>query len=308
MADWGKLVLLLATFAACPGCVSTLGSVIVATPNHSNDRLEKKGPWFPPTEKLLGVDEHLRIEVGPPKAVLATSIIHPAHDKPPRGTILVLHGMGARSFWMHGTARNLADEGYRSVLIDLRGHGGSSGKRMTYGLQEARDVSQIVDELSKRHLIEGPIGVFGISYGAATAIHLAAIDKRIRAVVAVSPFSDMRSEVSHYVRTVGLPAVGPFLSEEYIQRAVDEAGEIGGFEPDWADAAIAIQYSTAPVLLIHGTADMFVPAEHSRRLHAAAPLRSKLVLLRGVGHFSAWLDRKGEVATATQQWFEACLR
>ena len=58
---------------------------------------------------------------------------------------------------------------------------------MTFGLQEAKDLSQVVDALGQRGLLAGNLGVYGISYGATTAIHLAAADRRVRAVVAVEP-------------------------------------------------------------------------------------------------------------------------
>jgi pimeloyl-ACP methyl ester carboxylesterase len=125
--------------------------------------------------------------------------------------------------------------------------------------------------------------------------------------VAIAPFSDMRSEVSHYVRTIGIPGVGPFLSEEYIQAAVDEAGRINGFSPDRADAAIAIQYTDAPVLLVHGKADMIIPCSHSERLHAAAQNHSELLLMPGLGHVTVWVDPLGKVRRASEAWFDSHL-
>ena len=33
------------------------------------------------------------------------------------------------------------------MLVDLRGHGGSSGRWLTYGVVESRDLSQLIDQL-----------------------------------------------------------------------------------------------------------------------------------------------------------------
>ena len=296
---------LLLSASACSGCVSTLGGIIVAAPNVHKPQMLKSEDGRPLPESLLGVDDYFRVRVGPPAASLSVSVLEP-HDaeEPPRGTILVLHGMGARSAWMHGKADALAAHGYRAVLVDLRGHGASSGSLLTYGLREARDLSYVVDELEARNLLSGRLGVMGISYGAASGLHLAAIDRRVAAVVAIAPFSDMRSEVSHYVRTIGLPGVGPFLAEETIQDAVDEAGEIGGFDPDRADAALAMRQTNAAVLLIHGRADLIIPDEHSQRLHEAAPDRSELMLLPASGHVTIWVDPLRRVRRASLRWFD----
>lgn len=107
----------------------------------------------------------------------------------PRGTILVLHGIRDRKTNMLGVGRLLSQNGFRAILIDLRGHGDSSGDRLTCGIVEARDLSQVVDELSRRGLLSGALGVYGPSYGGAVAIQLAALDPRVRAVAAVSTFS-----------------------------------------------------------------------------------------------------------------------
>ncbi len=291
--------LLLLAAACSGGCVSLMAGSIVAAPNVNKPLILESDPGPPLTESLLGIDEHFRVQVGPPSASLSVSILNPTNsDAPPRGTILVLHGMSARSAWMHGKARALADAGYRAVLVDLRGHGASTGQRLTYGLREAEDLTYVLDALAIRRLLVGRVGVLGISYGATTAIHLAAIDRRISAVVAIAPFADMRSEVSHYTRTIGLPGIGPFLSEEKIQTAVDEAGRIGGFDPDDANAAEAICQTDAQVLLIHGRADFIIPNEHSQRLHAAAPDHSDIKLYRGLGHFTIWIDALGRVDRA----------
>ena len=55
----------------------------------------------------------------------------------------------------------LAFAGYRVALVDLRGHGRSTGEYLTYGVREAQDVSQVIDAMEQQQLIAGTIGVFG---------------------------------------------------------------------------------------------------------------------------------------------------
>ena len=284
------------------GCTAHLGGVIAAAPNVRKPTFMAESSRAPIPESVLGVDDHFRVSVGPPEASLSVSVLHP--DESPRATVLVVHGMGARSAWMLPKARALVDEGYRAVLVDLRGHGASTGKLLSYGLRESQDLSKVIDELELRDLLTGPLGVYGISYGATTAIHLAAIDSRVSAVVAVAPFSDMRSEVSHYIRTIAMPGVGPLLSEETIQDAVDEAGEIGGYDPDDADAALAMGRTETPILLVHGKADFIIPNEHSQRLHAASPDTSEIVELPVSGHLAVWLDPLKRVERTALAWFD----
>ena len=300
---WGVVAL---TVVGASGCCGSLAEVMVSTPNRLNPFVTETNP-LPPVESVAGVDQQFQVKVGPPEASLSVSVIAPERGiEQPKGTVLVLHGIHTRSFWMLRQAKDLATAGYRAVLVDLRGHGRSTGDYLTFGLREARDLSQVIDALEQRGLVAGKIGVYGVSYGATTSIHLAGRDPRIRAVVAVAPFSTMRDEIPQYGRTM-VPGVGRMISDETYQQAIDEAGRRAGFDPDRASAVEAIQQTSAQVLLIHGTSDWVVPQYHSIRLHEAARDHSELVSVPWYGHTVIWFDPTGEVAVRTAAWFDRWL-
>ncbi|MAG94341.1 MAG: hypothetical protein CMJ48_11395 [Planctomycetaceae bacterium] len=284
-----------------PGCTSFLGRVMVTAPNDLTP-LTPAATASPAARSLMGVDQQFAVEVGPPTATLSISVVEPEERTEPRGTVLVLHGIWASSVWMLGTAHRLSEDGFRAVLVDLRGHGRSGGDGLTYGQREAEDVSQVIDELQRRKLVVGPLGIYGISYGATTSIHVAGIDPRIRAVVAVAPFSAMRDVVPDYSRTV-LPGVERLISDETLQEAVDVAGELSQFDPDKSTAIAAIRKTTAPALIVHGTEDWLVPPYHAVRLHEVARDHSKLVFVPYAGYVTIWFDPSGTVAQEASDWF-----
>jgi len=281
-----------------------LTEAIVRTPYQLQPFRQPREVWQSPYQ-ALGIRERFRVAVaGAEPAQIAVSILDPSdRTEEPRGTILVLHGIRAAGVWMIPIGDRFAKAGYRVAIVDLRGHGGSSGESLTYGVRESQDLSQVIDELEARGLVAGKIGVFGHSYGAATAIQLAAIDPRVSAIVAAAPFADLRDEVPHYVRTI-LPGVGHLLSKGYFNEVIDEAGRIGDFDPDDASAEVAITQTVAPVLLLHGLDDLVIPPEHSLRIYAAAEQPSKLVFLPGAGHFGVWWDADGEVARHSLAWLD----
>ena len=169
-----RVLRLCAAVLPIAGCAPLLGELLVSTPNRFNPFVQT-GRLAPPARQVLGVDQQFRVPVDSATAELAVSVVEPRPAGSPKGTVLVLHGIWARSFWMLGTAQMLAEAGYRAVLVDLRGHGRSTGDFLTFGPGEARDLSQVIDDLDRRNLISGRLGVYGISYGATTSIHLAAI-------------------------------------------------------------------------------------------------------------------------------------
>ncbi|MEL6545900.1 MAG: hypothetical protein AAFQ82_14820, partial [Myxococcota bacterium] len=96
---------------------------LVGSPNHGKSRSAE-----PPHED---VDHALRIPVGPPKAELDVWVIDP--KEAPKGTVLVLHGVYDKKRTMVGFGKMLRNSnGLRAVLVDLRGHGHSTGDYLSF--------------------------------------------------------------------------------------------------------------------------------------------------------------------------------
>src|SRR5262249_52960654 len=109
----------------------------------------------------------------------------------PRGTVVLLHGYGVAGFEMLPWAFLLAQEGWRCVLVDLRGHGKSSGRQIYFGIQEVRDLRALLDQLQEDHRLITPVSVIGHSYGAVLALRWRMKDPRIDKVVAISPYAEL---------------------------------------------------------------------------------------------------------------------
>jgi pimeloyl-ACP methyl ester carboxylesterase len=226
----------------------------------------------------------IEAEVGPPAAKLVAWRIEP-ELQPLRGSVVLLHGvrMDRRSLVDAGLAFSAA--GFRSILVDLRGHGESTGDYLTYGAVEAQDISTLLDQLIAQGTELGCVGAFGFSYGAAVALELGASDPRVQAVVAVAPFASLREVVADY-RMKYLPAPFQLIPAAWFDAAVDEASRIASFDPDAAAPVRAVSRSRAHQLLIHGTADTQVPLRHSLALASVAGPLARLLRVDGASHDS----------------------
>lgn len=282
----------------------------------------------------------LKIPVGPPDALLAVSVLEPgdykfdwqlkteteskpggtpaketvsfhfsALDKsaapvPPKGTIVLLHGIMMSKESMLHWGFFLAQKGYRMVLVDLRGHGESTGDTISFGARETRDLSQVLDELVRRRVAAGRVGVLGISYGGAIAIQWAARDPRIAGLVALEPFSDAREAIGQFAHAL-MPEVIKHVSEETMTGAFALTAQRGGFTWDESDVIAAAHRLRTPVLLIHGANDTWIPISHSERILAVAPAGSRL--LRGQGNHLTLSLRLDPIAEPVSAWFDQAL-
>jgi predicted alpha/beta-fold hydrolase len=85
-----------------------------------------------------------------------------------RGVVILQHGIRADKSTLVSRAKLLSQAGYTVLLFDFQAHGESIGKQITLGFFESRD-SQAAVEYVKKRFPGKPIGVIGISLGAAAA-------------------------------------------------------------------------------------------------------------------------------------------
>jgi pimeloyl-ACP methyl ester carboxylesterase len=167
-----------------------------------------------------------------------------------RGTVFLLNGYGLNKELMLPWGMVLARAGYRTVLVDVRGHGRSTGDRIYFGRVERSDLAQCLDALEQRGVCHGTVGALGISYGAVLALQWAAVDPRVECVEAISPYSDPGTAMEGYLKVYA-----PELTWGTDRKA---AGIIARqLAVEWADSTTvsAVRGLKQPVLFVRGGHD-----------------------------------------------------
>lgn len=229
----------------------------------------------------------------------AEEVVHPVG--PARGTILLLHGYLQNRNYVAPWAVRLAQAGYRCVLIDLRGHGESTGEHISFGAFESQDISQVLDDLQRRGWDVSRVGIFGVSYGASVALVAAGRDARIAAVVAMEPFSSAETAVPELMRAAFASRAKGISDRQFAAAHVREA-KLAGFDWAAADIPAALRRTRAPVLFIHGERDDWLSPDHSRELMKSAPPGSELALAPLDNHVTLPLQLQ-RFAPAVLDWF-----
>ena len=139
--------------------------------------------------------------------------------------------------------------------------------------------------------------------GAASAVQFAAYDPRVDAVVAVAPFASLRRAAAYLAQT-RIPWGRNWMTPQRVDEALAVASEEAQFDIDQADTRKAIQRTSAPVLLVHGTGDRVVQHQNSFDLHFSSAGNSELRIIPGATHNDLNTDKNGTVASLASEWFE----
>lgn len=106
---------------------------------------------------------------------------------PPRGDLVILHGVQSHAGWYHGLGRRLAAAGYAAHFPDRRGSGANTQAR-GHAPSAGRLVEDVIDVIAEARTREGPLILCGISWGGKLAMATAArAPERVDGVALICP-------------------------------------------------------------------------------------------------------------------------
>jgi pimeloyl-ACP methyl ester carboxylesterase len=300
-----------------PGCGTFMARRMTQAPNtYPRWFAPKARVMLAFSPKFMSGFPERHVEVGPPSARLAYRIIEPAdyqfkvsstnwwekgkHEyqfdfhatfpgqtnawsSAPRGTVVLLHGYGLAQFAMAPWAVRLAEDGWRCVLVDLRGHGKSTGRRIYYGVHETLDLSQLLDQLTVDGHVAGPVSVVGESYGGALALRWKSEEPRVGNVVAIAPYavlSNAMLNISHeYAGWVPRK-----LSDALLKSGLKQLPTELQVGPDELDTVTVLARKPEAALFIAAADDHIMPLSDVKRLSELAKPGSEIIIVPNAAH------------------------
>jgi uncharacterized protein len=189
----------------------------------------------------------------------------------PRGGVVICHGAGSAKESHFDFARAAVAYDMAALAFDARGHGRSDGRFGPQAIEDVLEMCGVMREHTPR------LALRGSSMGGFCALHAAAADGMVDAVVAICP-----------------------APEDFLLRGL-RSGRLDGFEADtvalepWleglslVDAVASLSPRTA-LLLLHARGDEQIPYTISEELFQAASEPKRLLLLPGGHHRSIQHD------------------
>jgi pimeloyl-ACP methyl ester carboxylesterase len=228
-------------------------------------------------------------------------------DAPP---LILVHGAAnAAAVWSVWQQR-LADAGWASYALDLRGHGRSAPLDLSHISMHdyAADVRALAAQLKR------PPVLMGWSMGGLVAMMTAA-DGGASACVALAPSMPARSRDTHMTLRTGefgpeeygvsdrnpdhQPAM-PDLDRDERVIALSSLGKESRLARDERQAGVVIEAIRCPLLIVTGTTDTQWPRERYHHLW----LKADYLSVEGASHWGLVLNRRALVTTipAVLRW------
>lgn len=186
---------------------------------------------------------------------------------------------------MSGGGKEALALGHNLLLVDMRAHGESEGRVISFGIKERFDVLSWVNFGIERYGNRVKILLTGISMGAGTVLMASelSLPKNVLGICADCPFSTPLAIIKKVGRDMKLPAS---ILTPLIMLA---ARLFGGFSITASSPIKAVGKTDIPILLIHSEEDKFVPISMSDEI-AAAGKSIKYVRFKEGGHGMSYIE------------------
>jgi len=229
----------------------------------------------------------------------------PASGEKKGKTIVFAHGYSRNRLQSDvpglAVARGLSEAGYDLLLFDFRGSGESGGSFTSVGQYETGDLLGAIDWVRSTGTPGQPVGLIGFSMGAATALMAAAADPDVFAVVADSPFSNLKeyleANLSYWSNLPNFPFTPMIMTLLPLALDIDPASV------DPYNAVNAIY--PRPILFIHNEEDKAIRYSESEKMQQRHPDRFELWNAGAGGHVGTYKTFPDEYIRRVTAFFDA---
>ncbi|SCY60181.1 alpha/beta hydrolase [Alkaliphilus peptidifermentans] len=212
-------------------------------------------------------------------------IAHEVFVSEPKAVVILISGIHNPSITaFFGHSKMLQENGYASILLELRAHGESEGNVIGLGYKEHLDAKAVVEYIKSNNKYKNvPIVIHGASMGGATAINSFGQIPEIDGLISMSAFSSWEDVFCDTMINMRVPKAFAYMQKPFMKLHTTLKY---GFES--IDISPKIQIRNAgerPVLIMHSSEDPEVPFSNFERIMKNAPEHAESWVREGYHHF-----------------------
>ncbi len=213
---------------------------------------------------------------------------------------------------VHGYRGNYIDEfagiseiffkrGYNILMTDDRAHGESEGKYIGYGVLDRYDVVTWADFIAGKYP-DTKIILAGCSMGAATVLFASDdknLPKNVKGIISDSGYDSVAEVMETMLKPVFHIPKFPLLYLAGMWAYL--LAHISIFKDKSSEH---VKNAVAPICIIVGTEDKFVPKEVALRIYDACKTPKKLLLCENTGHVASYVTHTGEYIDTVNEFID----
>lgn len=208
-------------------------------------------------------------------------------------TVIMVHGLGGNRYTNYRIAEYFLHNGFNVITYDQRSSNENTAEKTTFGYLEKYD---LIDCLTYAMNLtqNGRIGIWGESFGGATAVQAVAyenIQENVSFLILDCPISSMEWMVADQMKSmdIGIPL-------DYLVWWGNLVNKIElGFSYEDANSAKAAKKIKIPTLVINSTQDIVTPYFMGKDIYDNIQSDNKeLWTVEDSEHAEVWLDHKEE--------------
>jgi len=262
-----------------------------------------------------------------------------------RPAVVLAHGFtGVKELSLPEYAARFAAEGWVALTFDYRGFGTSEGQRgRLLALEQVEDIRNAVTYVRTRSEVDPDrIGLWGTSYGCGLVVYAAALDERVKAVVAQIGIADGLTSATRALNSQQIEALRAGIEQDRKQRVLTGRGMyvdpfaiipdpemIAFFERylptmphlktqilfqyveahlEFSPISVVDRIAPRALLIIAAEHDAICPADELKRMYDRAGSPKRFALVEGVTHFQCY-EGEGMERTCGEaiEWYKAHL-
>lgn len=207
------------------------------------------------------------------------------YEEDPKAVVIFISGIHNPSVTaFFGHAKMLKENGYASILYEMRAHGESDGDVICLGFKEYLDTRAVVDYIkSNEKYANVPIVVYGLSMGAATAVNSIGEIDDIDALISMSAYSSWEDVFSDTMKKMGAPKIIAEIQKPFVKIYTTFKYGMSSFNVNPKNEIKNL--GERPALLMHSKDDAEVPFSSFERIINNAPSHVETWVREGNLHF-----------------------